>query len=156
MSVTGMAWETSTGPPSPRQSSSRRWRPFWPWTGQGGGNAEVGIYGPVSMEDLDSAWCVFPFSLDRIQRQVQAGQRARRPQPVLVRPGEAPCQPGDGLGRRLYLARPKLPGGGHVCPGKAGGGGQVGTRVCRPTSPMCRTGAWSQGAGRHTGFNFPR
>ena len=34
------------------------------WTGRG--NAEVGIYGPVSMEDLDSAWCVFPFSLDRI------------------------------------------------------------------------------------------
>ena len=74
------------------------------WTGRG--NAEVGIYGPVSMEDLDSAWCVFPFSLDRIQRQVQAGQRARRPQPVLVRPGRRPANLGR-PGAAAYLARPK-------------------------------------------------
>ena len=121
------------------------------WTGRG--NAEVGIYGPVSMEDLDSAWCVFPFSLDRIQRQVQAGQRDRRPQPVLVRPGRRPAN----LGRpraAAYLARPK-PGWRACLPRQSWRRRSGGTRVCRPTSPMCRTGAWSQGAGRHTGFNFP-
>ena len=77
----------------------------------GRGNAEVGIYGPVSMEDLDSAWCVFPYSLDRIQRRIQAGQRAgdqmvRRPQPALVRPKGRPANLGR-PGAAAYLARPK-------------------------------------------------
>ena len=79
------------------------------WAGRG--NAEVGIYGPVSMEDLDSAWCVFPYSLDRIQRRIQAGQRAgdqmvRRPQPALVRPKGRPANLGR-PGAAAYLARPK-------------------------------------------------
>ena len=115
------------------------------WAGRG--NAEVGIYGPVSMEDLDSAWCVFPYSLDRIQRRIQAGQRAgdqmvRRPQPALVRPKGRPAN----LGR---------PGAAAYLPRQSWRRRSGGTRVCRPTSPMCRKGAWSQGAGRHTGFNFP-
>ena len=73
VSVTGTAWETSTGTPSPRQSSGRRWRHFWPWTGQG-----EAMRRSVSM--ARSPWrtltapgvCFFP---DRIQQQIQAGQR---------------------------------------------------------------------------------
>lgn len=36
------------------------------------GNAEVGIYDSVSMSDLRSAWCVFPFSVARIDRELAA------------------------------------------------------------------------------------
>ena len=126
------------------------------WAGRG--NAEVGIYGPVSMEDLDSAWCVFPYSLDRIQRRIQAGQRAgdqmvRRPQPALVRPKGRPANL-DGLGRRRIWPA-QSPGWRACLPRQSWRRRSGGTRVCRPTSPMCRTGAWSQRAGRHTGFNFP-
>ncbi len=31
------------------------------------GNAEVGIYGPVSTDDLVSAWCIFPCTLARLK-----------------------------------------------------------------------------------------
>lgn len=41
------------------------------------GNAEVGIYGSVSMTDLESAWCIFPFSKSRIERHL-----ARHSQPT--------------------------------------------------------------------------
>lgn len=121
------------------------------WTGRG--NAEVGIYGPVSMEDLDSAWCVFPFSLDRIQRQVQAGQRARRPQPVLVRPGRRPANLGR-PGAAAYLARPKPRVEGMSAQAKL----EEAVRWYQSLSahlPHVQDRAWSQGAGRHTGFNFP-
>ena len=67
---------------------------------------DLSYQGEDLFPDLDSAWCVFPFSLDRIQRQVQAGQRPRRPQPVLVRPGRRPANLGR-PGAAAYLARPK-------------------------------------------------
>lgn len=122
------------------------------WTGRG--NAEVGIYGPVSMEDLDSAWCVFPFSLDRIQRQVQAGQRARRPQPGSGAPGEAPCQPGTAWGGGVS-GPPKAPGGGHVCPGKAGGGGQVVPEFVGPPPPCAGQGRGLRGRAGTLDSIFP-
>ena len=62
-------------------------------------------------EDL-SAWLKAEgYSLDRIQRRIQAGQRAgdqmvRRPQPALVRPKGRPANLGR-PGAAAYLARPK-------------------------------------------------
>ncbi|MFR0913097.1 MAG: hypothetical protein ACLSF6_10345 [Evtepia gabavorous] len=120
------------------------------WTGRG--NAEVGIYGPVSMEDLDSAWCVFPFSLDRIQRQVQAGQRARRPQPVLVRPGGA-LPPGTAWGGGVS-GRPK-PGWRACLPRQSWRRRSGGTRVCRPTSPCAEQGRGLRGRAGTLDSIFP-
>lgn len=121
------------------------------WTGRG--NAEVGIYGPVSMEDLDSAWCVFPFSLDRIQRQVQAGQRARRPQPVLVRRGGA-LPTWDGLGRRRIWPAPKPRVEGMSAQAKL----EEAVRWYQSLSahlPHVQDRGVVSGGGQHTGFNFP-
>ena len=60
----------------------------------------------------------------------------------------------DGLGRRRIWPA-QSPGWRACLPRQSWRRRSGGTRVCRPTSPMCRTGAWSQRVGRHTGFNFP-
>ena len=112
MSVTGMAWETSTGAPFSQTKQRQTLETLLAMDWAGRGNAEVGIYGPVSMEDLDSAWCVFPYSLDRessggSKRGSRAGdQMVRRPQPALVRPKGRPANLGR-PGAAAYLARPK-------------------------------------------------
>ena len=144
---------TSTGPPSPRQSSGRRWRPFWPWTGQGGAMRRLASMARSPWRTLTAPGVCFPFPWTE-----SSGRSKRGRGPVVpsrfwcARGGALPTW--DGLGRRRIWPA-QSPGWRACLPRQSWRRRSGGTRVCRPTSPMCRTGAWSQGAGRHTGFNFP-
>lgn len=158
MSVTGMAWETSTGTPFSQTKQRQTLETLLAMDWAGRGNAEVGIYGRSPWRTLTAPGVCFPIPWTESSGGSKRGrgrgdQMVRRPQPALVRPKGRPANLGR-PGAAAYLARPKPRVEGMSAQAKL----EEAVRWYQSLSahlPHVQDRGVVSGAGRHTGFNFP-